>query len=195
MSTGLWLLSYKLRDMAINSRNKGNKAERDLAKQLKEWAGKEFARSPSSGGLQWGSTFAKGDIVCTTEGHYFPFCVEIKFHKEIDTNNLLVGKKESKIVSFWEQCRRDAKLADKIPILFMRYNMLPKGEWLVGISLAAFKALPWAETTHNRMLIKNSNLELGGMVLMNSKIFFESDYKAIKLIRKTDKKAWQRAKK
>ena len=37
----------------INSRSKGNRAELIAAKVMEVWAGKKFARVPSSGGLQW----------------------------------------------------------------------------------------------------------------------------------------------
>lgn len=111
--------------MAINSRSKGNKNERVVAKLLKGWTGKEFARTPSSGGLNWKSSHSKGDVVCTTEGHLFPFCVEVKAHKEINFEHLLYLK-TPKIDEFWEQCSRDANSAGKAGLLLMRYDRLPK---------------------------------------------------------------------
>ena len=126
----------------INSRSKGNKNERELAKLFKDWTGKEFARTPSSGGLQWKSSNSKGDIVCTTEGHYFPFCIEAKNHKEINFAELLMpDKKGVKILEFWEQCERDAVKAKKIPILFMRYNGMPKNFHFVVLKLRHFEKL------------------------------------------------------
>lgn len=121
--------------MAINSRTKGNKAERSVAKLMQQWTKKNFARTPSSGGLQWSNTNAKGDIVCTTEGHYFPFCIEVKSYSEIHFEHLLIpNKKQVKILDFWAQCLRDANLAKKLPLLFMRYNALPKDFYFVVMS-------------------------------------------------------------
>lgn len=111
--------------MAINSRTKGNKEERNVAKLMKAWTGKDFARVPSSGGLQWKNAHAKGDIVCSDEKTYFPFCIEVKSYKELNFQHLLYLE-NPKIIEFWEQCIRDAKLCNKIPLLIMRYNGLPK---------------------------------------------------------------------
>ncbi len=177
----------------INSRAKGNKAERDLAKQFKEWTGKDFARTPSSGGLSWQNSMVSGDIVCTTEGHFFPFSVEVKFHKEIDTNNLLVGKKDSKIVEFWKQCKHDAQKAKrkKIPILLMRYNNLPRGEWIVGLATETWEKLELPSTEKgNVMFVTNKDLEGGSMVLFNSSILFGSNYRKIKKTVKP-KRVWR----
>ena len=114
----------------MNSRSKGNKGEREAAKLIGTWTGKKFARVPSSGGLQWKNAHAKGDIVCSEEGHYFPFCLEIKNYKDINFEHLFYTK-NPKILEFWEQCTRDAKICNKCPILMMRYNRLPKDFWFV----------------------------------------------------------------
>ena len=118
----------------MNSRNKGNRGERDIAKLLSDWTGKKFSRTPSSGGLQWKKDNVKGDITSTEEGFYFPFCVEVKFHKKIDFSHLITpGIKNIDILDFWKQCYRDASLCNKIPLLFMRYNGLPKDFWFTVI--------------------------------------------------------------
>lgn len=110
----------------INSRTKGSKNERMLGKLFKQWTGKEFARTPSSGGLNWKNSQVAGDLVCTTEGHYFPFSIEAKNHNEINFEHLLYLK-EPKILEFWEQCKTDSqKGSPKVPILFMRYNGMPR---------------------------------------------------------------------
>lgn len=111
--------------MGINSRSKGNKAERIAAKVISDWTGKKFGRVPSSGGLQWKNSHAKGDIVCTEEGHFFPFCLEVKNYREINFEHLLYLDKPQ-IVEFWDQCVRDAEIARKCPMLMMRYDRLPK---------------------------------------------------------------------
>lgn len=87
------------------------------------------------GGLNWKSANSKGDIVCTTEGHYFPFCIEVKHHAEINFSEIYIpNKKKVKVLEFWEQCKRDASKANKIPLLFMRYNGLPNDFFFIGIS-------------------------------------------------------------
>lgn len=120
----------------MNSRNKGNRAERGVAELLSNWVGKKFSRTPSSGGLQWKKDNVKGDITSTEEGFYFPFCIEVKFHKKIDFSHLITpGLKNIDILDFWHQCCRDAELCNKIPLLFMRYNGLPRDFWFTVIPL------------------------------------------------------------
>ncbi len=183
--------------MAINSRNKGNKAERVVAKLLEGWTGKEFARTPSSGGLQWKSTNSKGDIVCTSEGHLFPFCVEVKHHEKVDFNELLIGtKKTPKIIGFWEQCIRDAKLAKKAPLLIFRYNNLPKDFFFVILETSLYLKLKNSqkgrvadqELFHVR-LVKYK------LTILTTKTLFQFDYRDTKNILKPLLKRWRKEEK
>jgi Holliday junction resolvase len=124
-----------------NSKQKGNKGEREVAKWWQEWTGMEFARIPSSGGLRWHSTHnTVGDIMCTHERHSrrFQFAIECKNYKDINFEHLILGNKKVKILEFWQQTQDDAERGDKIPILFMRYNGMPKGVYFVVISLAFY---------------------------------------------------------
>lgn len=164
----------------INSRNKGAKNERDLSKLFEVWTGKQFSRTPSSGGLQWGASMAKGDIVSTTEGFYFPFCIEAKFYNKIDFSHLLNPKiKNSDIISFWTQCKRDATLAKKIPLLCMRYNSLPSNFHFVVIEKDLFEylILPFYNKDKGAYFyFQNAELDL---VVITSTWFFSLDYKRL----------------
>lgn len=176
--------------MAINSRSKGCKAERDVAKLFKIWTKKEFARTPSSGGLQWKSSNSKGDIVCTTEGHYFPFCIEIKFHREIDFSHLLNPKiKLPKILEFWQQCLRDATKAGKVPMLLMRYNGMPADFYFMVLPQAFFyKVSQGVGRPDIGLLFTKYNPDLSikyNLQIIPSTDFFKLRYKPIKLIAKT----------
>lgn len=116
-------------NMRKNSRNKGSRFERTIAKAWETWTGYKFSRTPGSGG--WAKAKdAMGDLVCTDEKHFrrFPFSIECKNYQEIKFEHILLGLKSCKIISFWEQATKDAKRAGKIPILIMRYNSMPKGE-------------------------------------------------------------------
>lgn len=118
-----------------NSKKKGNKAERDASKVLENWTGKEFARIPASGGLRWHKREGVvGDLMCSTEGHYFPFTVEVKFHEKIDFSQpLFESRKGIKLLDFVNQALTDGKRASKEPMLLIRYNGMPKGVFFVGI--------------------------------------------------------------
>lgn len=176
--------------MPINSRNKGNRAERVAADLFQKWANKPFSRTPSSGGLQWKSSHVKGDITCTKEGHYFPFCVEIKNHKDIDFNHLLVPKiKHCAILEFWTQCKRDADACDKIPLLLMRYNGLSKDFFFVVLEQSFLKTITALLPNKTMTLLTYHNLATNTeLAILRSTGFFKSDYIAIKNLAKKFKK-------
>lgn len=162
--------------MAINSKKKGNRNERLGTKLWSKWTGWEFSRVPASGGLRWKKTDdITGDIICTEKGVYnFKFSIEMKFHKDIEFNYLLLGKKKNPVMKFWEQCKKDASRADKIPILFMRYNGMPKDTYFVVISHETFKKIS--------KLIKFSNgyLRYGKQfIIFNSVDLFRSSFKKV----------------
>lgn len=120
--------------MAINARRKGAKNERIAAEFFKEWTGMDFRRTPGSGGLRGHVVdYTEGDLVCTQKNYIFPLCIEVKAYEELNFNHLLydVG---SKIKKFWKQTKESAKRAEKIPILLMRYNGLPRGFFFVVIT-------------------------------------------------------------
>lgn len=169
----------------INSRAKGCKNERTAAELVSKWTNRKFARTPSSGGLNWKSANSKGDIVCTTEGHFFPFCLEIKAHKEIDFSHLLNPKiKQPKIFEFWEQCTRDATKAKKIPILMMRYNGMPADFFFVTMELRMASILFPNELPFKRVLTYQTEKEGYSLLIIPSPDFFNTSYKAVKKIAK-----------
>lgn len=171
--------------MAINSRQKGSKTERLVASLLTKWTGKKFARTPSSGGMQWKNSYTKGDVVCTVEGHVFPFCVEVKNHKDINFQHPLYLP-SSNILTFWAQCKRDADLANKTPLLLMRYNGLPREMFFMVIEAEVFKLLKQT-LKPEKYLTLNVGVSL---VIMESKVLLGADYKKIKI----KLKAWLKAK-
>jgi hypothetical protein len=181
--------------MAVNSRKKGKKGEKVAAEVLAKWTKKKFASTPSSGGLQWRTSLAKGDVVCTTEGHYFPFCVEVKNHKEINFAHLLTPLRKTrdksgvaKILEFWSQASRDAKAANKIPMLLMRYDNLPRDFFFVVVTQEFAKLIhteislgyPGMKTLRYHDYKTNTAL-----MIFSSHEFFASTYKPIKLKAKT----------
>lgn len=169
----------------MNSRAKGNRNERVGAGLMTTWTKRKFERTPSSGGLQWKSSFSKGDIVCTKEGHYFPFCVEIKAHKEIDFSHLLNPKvKNIKILEFWAQCKRDATKCNKIPLLMMRYDMMPKEFFFIGVPQEFAKAIHHLLPKDFTSLRYHNYKTNDPIMFLRSDEFFKISYKETKLIAK-----------
>lgn len=120
--------------MALNARKKGRRGEIMAVEFMKEWTSMDFRRTPGSGGLRGHVTdFTEGDIVCTKKNYIFPLCLEVKFYEELNFNHLLYDV-NSKIKDFWKQAHESAVRAEKLPVLLMRYNNLPKGFFFVVIS-------------------------------------------------------------
>jgi len=170
--------------MAINSRKKGSRNERHLSKLWKQFTGKDFSRTPSSGGLRWHKkSDTAGDIICTDEKHarWFAFSIETKFYKEINFNHLLLDVK-SDILKFWEQATNDAKRAKKIPILFMKYNGMPKQSYFICLRRDDYDQMEVEfPGEHKNMLITAKDCEIA---ILLSDDFFKADYEKIHKVAK-----------
>lgn len=164
-----------------NGKRKGNKNERELTKYWQDWTGLEFSRVPQSGGLRWQNMeHITGDIICTDplKNRRFPFSIETKFHRDIRFEHLILGNKKQKIMEFWEQAVEDGQRANRIPLLFMRYNGMPKQTWFVVISEKLFKlGLRFGLKNNQRTMFTLHIPEQEALVVMHSDDFSNIDYK------------------
>lgn len=170
----------------INSKRKGGKNERAIAKLFTKWTGLEFAKTPASGGLRWKNQVdVVGDIVCTDKKKYsFKFCVEAKFHSELNFQSL-IGSNKSEVIKFWVQALKEGERSKKIPILMMRYNRMAKDVHYIGVSVEVFRLL---QTNLNPQFPKGyMEIYTNGhkLVLCDSRDFFAIPYPDIKPIIKT----------
>jgi Holliday junction resolvase len=169
----------------INSKKKGSKNERDLAHAFEEWTGYKFARVPMSGGLRWQRTLdTTGDlIVADTEHiHEFPFSVETKFHNEVNFWKILRGQK-SPLLEFWKQATQDADRGKKVPIVFFRFNGLPKQFWYVIVSYKLYLRIKAKIFFENGFVNYDNEI-----VIFPSLYLFESDYQELLPILKKHQK-------
>ena len=165
--------------MRKNSKKKGNRFERVVCKFWEDWTGYEFQRVPQSGGLRWKNTSdITSDVICTDKKHSrrFPFSIECKSHQDIRFEHSLLQLKTAKINDFWAQTKSDAKRGNKLPILFMKYNGMPKDEMFVGISFKS--AYPLTLTSKKPYSIINNFGEdkESIVIMMASDILENSDY-------------------
>ena len=117
---------------SINQKKKGNRNETVAAKWLTAWTGKDFTRTPSSGGLQWKDmSNVCGDVVCTDENFNFVFSVETKHLKDVSLPATGELRANSKVFTIWEQCSRDAERGNKVPMLMLRRNGMGAGEYVI----------------------------------------------------------------
>lgn len=92
----------------MNSKKKGNHGENEFSNWLQSHGVKAWRNSSSGAGLY------KGDINNSIDCTF-----EVKTVKKI---NLLEA---------WQQVNRDASIAHNQPVLAVRFDHMPKREWLV----------------------------------------------------------------
>lgn len=95
----------------MNAKKKGNHGENEFANWLQEKGIKAWRNSSSGAGLY------KGDINNSIDCTF-----EVKTVKKI---NLLKA---------WQQVSRDSSVAHNSPVLAIRFDGMPKREWLMVIS-------------------------------------------------------------
>lgn len=115
----------------INSKNKGNTAERELCKILEErFIEHKFKRVPNSGAIFGASnrdqaegmediivnTFV-GDIITPTN---FKYSIESKFYKEISFWDLF--NESSSLHQWFKQSEEDAEFSNRKPMIVAKFN-------------------------------------------------------------------------
>lgn len=126
--------------MKFGSRQKGSKAEIEVAKAFEAWwapvdPGSKFVRTPLSGG--WGGKDiragfrAAGDLMSTAPS--FPFTVEVKRREGWSWTTLIAGKR-CPVWNWWKQSIGQAREQGGIPLLVFRRN---REEWSVMLPLLA----------------------------------------------------------
>ena len=122
----------------MNSKAKGSRGEREVVALLREWWGDDsFVRAPESGALSTAmeGTKAPKDVVGRLAGDIlapadFPFCVEVKFYKEIDLWQTFKGSTKSQLSKWWKQVTHDAERSERWPMLLFKANHKP---WMVAV--------------------------------------------------------------
>jgi Holliday junction resolvase len=172
----------------MNSKKKGSRNERGIANLFKAWTGYEFARTPGSGGLHWKRTSdTVGDITCSDAKHnrYFQFSVEAKNYKDINFEHLLLPVKNVKILEFWDQAMGDALEANKVPLLFMRYNGMAKDSHFLVVKTDFYTIIKSELPKHDRI---QSYCKGKPIVILLSDVLFSTDYKTIHSLAKQYRK-------
>lgn len=123
----------------VNSKQKGNRGEREVVQLLREWWGDEsFQRNLESGATSTLLSYrnAPEHVIAALSGDImtpanFMFSVESKNYESVDLFAILRNPGKSDVESWWGQCKNDAERAKKQPMLFFKYK---RGPWFVCIS-------------------------------------------------------------
>ena len=108
----------------VNSKAKGGAFERQIAKMLNEqFDTKEFSRTPGSGAFATTHQLPEhitvaGDLITPLN---FKFCIECKKGYNDQTIYSLLDY-NSKIWQFIEQCEKDAKKMNKVPMIIYKQD-------------------------------------------------------------------------
>lgn len=159
-----------------NSKRKGNKFELKVSKWFTKWTSYKFGRTPYSGANHQSRDLAS-DIMCQDErhAHRCKISVECKNYKEIKFEHLLLGNKGCDILKFWEQASKDAKRANKVPILCMRYNSMPSEEFFFVVDYKLGSVIAQYITKSMYIQVPGNTL----MVFMASDILKNVNYKLV----------------
>lgn len=124
-----------------NSKKKGNRFERSVAKWFEQWTGYKFGRTPGSGSFHQNRDLTS-DVNCIDErhAHRCKISIECKNYKEIKFEHVLLGNKNCDIIRFWDQATEDALRGKRVPILCMRYNSMPSNEFFFVVGKGLYQA-------------------------------------------------------
>lgn len=142
----------------MNSKRKGNKFERLVSKWLTEWSGFKFERNRAGSGAWHSNKDAGADITCTDpkHAHRCRLSIECKSYRDIRFEHILLGTKGCEIEKFWKQAKADAERTQKVPILIMRYNSMPKQEFFFVIDYKMAPAFISNEMSDRRYMEINT---------------------------------------
>jgi hypothetical protein len=106
-----------------HSRNKGNSLELIVAKAFSKAFGVTIRRTPLSGGWSHENPETAGDLVCTTPGADFPYCVECKNVEGWKLESLF-NDNHKWFDDWWRQARDESN--GKTPISVFSKAFAPK---------------------------------------------------------------------
>ena len=99
----------------VNARQKGTKAEKEVAAMLKRHTNLDFIQPPGSG-----SGKIKGDLY--VEHKHNLFHIEVKHYKDMGFSHKIFTQKSNNLVVWWNKAIRQAQEMEQEPLIFMKQN-------------------------------------------------------------------------
>jgi Holliday junction resolvase len=113
----------------VNARQKGTKAEKEVAAMLKRHTNLDFTQTPGSG-----SGKIKGDLY-VLEKHNL-FLIEVKHYKDMGFSHKIFTQKSNNFVQWWNKAIDQAQDMEQEPLLFMKQNY---ANWYVATTREPIK--------------------------------------------------------
>ena len=105
----------------VNSRQKGSRAEQQIAHLLGINSGETFTQTPGSG-----SGKIKGDLYVKDKHNIF--MIEVKSYRDMAFNQKIFTQKNNNFVKWWTKAIAQAEQMQQEPLLFMKQNY---SQWYV----------------------------------------------------------------
>ena len=105
----------------VNARQKGTKAEREVAAMFKRHTGLDFVQTPGSG-----SGKIKGDLY--VENKHNLFLIEVKHYKSMGLNEKIFTQRSNNVVVWWNKAIKQAQEMGQEPLIVMKQNYF---NWLI----------------------------------------------------------------
>ncbi|QGH45233.1 hypothetical protein [Bacteriophage Eos] len=116
--------------MAVDSREKGKRAEYQVRDLLRKHTGLEWERVPGSGAFGQSHSL-KGDVYLPPSvGKLSKYCFEIKHYADEKLNSNIFNAGESQLEKWWEQAAREGKQMNMRPALIFKKD---RGIWLLAL--------------------------------------------------------------
>ena len=99
----------------VNARQKGTKAEREVAAMLRRYSDLDFIQTPGSG-----SGKIKGDLY--VEHKHNLFRIEVKHYKDMGFTHKIFTQKSNNLVTWWNKAIKQAQEMEQEPLIIMKQN-------------------------------------------------------------------------
>jgi len=113
----------------VNVRQKGTKAEKEVAAMLKRHTNLDFVQTPGSG-----SGKIKGDLYVIDMKNLF--LIEVKHYKDMGFSHKIFTQKSNNFVVWWNKAISQAQDMEQEPLLFMKQNY---ANWYVATTRKPIK--------------------------------------------------------
>lgn len=141
--------------MAVDSREKGKRAEYQIRDTLRKYTGLEWERVPGSGAFGQSHSL-KGDVYLPPSiGKMSKYCFEIKHYAEEKLNSNIFNVGESQLEKWWTQAAREGEQMNMRPALIFKKD---RGQWLIALDSADPLTDVLMERTH--MVVHKREMEV-----------------------------------
>lgn len=141
--------------MAVDSREKGKRAEYQVRDLLRKYTQLEWERVPGSGAFGQSHSL-KGDVYLPPSvGHMSRYCFEIKHYAEEKLNSNIFNAGESQLEKWWTQAAREGEQMNMKPALIFKKD---RGSWLLALDSGDSMCDLLMSRTH--FVISKNNMEI-----------------------------------